>query len=792
MQVLFTHIIPKSSMQFLTNLISRYYEFDTEEFRKRQIFVICLSIITIPLSVIGVYHFFLNNYLYAVIDISMAVICVMAIFILRRLPSSKGLFRISTVGFFVLLMYWMIDGAMQGTASLWILCFPLIIFFMLGKKEGLFWAIALLLCCLAVFVLPKEVLNFYTYSIEYKIRFILSLSMIILITYQYESIRDIESNKLQSEKTKLAIEIKNSEKIKSALEAAIENFKLEVRYRIKTEANLQIARNNLEVRIKERTFELEKINQELKKEISDRKKIEDELQKSEEKFRKMADLLPQTIFELDEKSHLTYSNLRGFELTGYLPEDMNKKNALELLFPEDIERLKKDIYLLLNNQRPVKEEYALVTKSGKEVPVLIYAQPIFRNSVIRGVRGIVVDIEHRKKEEKALLIAKETAEKANESKNNFMAIMSHELRTPMNGVMGMAELLSLTSLDDQQKKYVDAVNYSGNAFLKILDNILDLTRIEANKYDIENEVFDLRTTVENVINLFSGSAIINKIELILKIDDSIPKMLFGDSNRLAQVLSNIIANAQKFTEEGQIELNISKIYQTHNSVKLRFEISDTGIGISEEDLENIFDAFSQVDSSTTRQHGGTGLGLAIVKEIIELMDGELGVESNLGKGSLFWFELALQKLDHSIGTNKDTQNTRESKPKTSSLARAKLLLVEDDLINQLVISEMLKNLGQTIEISSSGIEALENLKSNEYDLIFMDCLMPGMDGLETTRQIRLYEDKTEKKDRVPIIALTAKAMTGEKEKCLQSGMDDYLKKPVTIQELRDTLKYYLS
>jgi len=778
-------------MHLLSEFINRYHHFKTEELRKRQIYVIFLSITSILFFIIGISHFFHQNYLFAVIDITAAFVLIITIFLLRHLQSSKILFRLSSAGLLAILVYWLANGAVQGTASLWALVFPLIIFFMHGKKEGLIWITVLMFCCLAVYFLPNDLFDFYRYSAEFKIRYILTLSLILFFTYQYESIRNFESQRLQSEKKKLANEIKKSEQIQSALKIAIDNFKLEVKHRKKTEESLQLAKDNLEVRIKDRTFELVKINKELKKEIVDRKKIESELQKSEVKFRDMANLLPQTIFELDENSNITYSNLRGFELTEYSSEDIAKDIPVSLLFPDDKERLQKDINSILNNDRPVKEEYTLVTRTGKRIPVLIYGQPIFQNERIKGVRGLVVDITSRKREEKTLLEAKEAAEKANETKSNFMAIMSHELRTPMNGVMGLTELLSLTDLDKRQKKYVDAVYYSGNAFLKILDNILDLTRIEANKYEIKNEVFDIRTAVENVVNLFSGSAIINNIELVLKIDESIPKTMISDSNRLTQILSNIIANAQKFTEKGSIEINIFKIYQTHNSIRLRFEISDTGIGIPEEDLSTIFNAFTQVDSSTTRQHGGTGLGLAIVKEIVELMGGEIGVKSKLNQGSTFWFEMGMQKLDHTLGMNQTDQKLPGIAPSTPITRQSKLLLVEDDLINQLVITEMLKSLGQSVEISSNGIEALETIKTNNYDLIFMDCLMPGMDGLETTKQIRLHEDKIDQKHRVPIVALTAKAMAGEKEKCIQSGMDDYLKKPVTIQELKDTLQNYL-
>ncbi|MBU3916547.1 response regulator [bacterium] len=401
------------------------------------------------------------------------------------------------------------------------------------------------------------------------------------------------------------------------------------------------------------------------------------------------------------------------------------------------------------------------------------------------------DITERKRAEESLIKAKETAEKANKAKDNFMATMSHELRTPLNGVLGIAKLLLLSEMNEQQRKHLESIFNSGNALLKVLDSVLDLARIEANKFELEIVDFDLRKTVDQVIQLFSGSAEIKGVELVYEIKDDVPTTLKGDHNRVGQVLSNIIANALKFTEKGSIVLVVSALEKKKGNITLRFEISDTGIGISKDKLSHIFQSFTQVDSSTTRKYGGTGLGLTIARSIIDLMGGKIGVESELDRGSDFWFEIP---FGMSSSTMDKIPESTENQQETDIISRAdyKILIVEDDLVSQQVITGMLKQLGYKPSVSPNGMEALDKITRTSYDLVFMDCLMPEMDGFETTRLVRNHEKSLESSKQVPIIALTAKAMKGDREQCLTAGMNDYLTKPLFLHNLQRVLHKFLS
>jgi signal transduction histidine kinase/DNA-binding response OmpR family regulator len=387
------------------------------------------------------------------------------------------------------------------------------------------------------------------------------------------------------------------------------------------------------------------------------------------------------------------------------------------------------------------------------------------------------------------------AEASNYAKSRFLANMSHEIRTPMNGIIGMNDLMLKTSLSPAQTKYAVAIHNSSELLLSIINDILDLSKIEAGRTDLENVPFDPREAVKSSIGLFVNKVNQKGLALETAIVDDFPPVLVGDPSRFVQILNNLISNAIKFTDSGKITVALTVRELKNNSLLLRCEVRDTGIGISAGSLTNIFNNFAQADSSTTRKYGGTGLGLAIAKHLSELMGGTIGVDSEQGKGSTFWFTAQFGLPASEITA---VAKVGALQPLLDhSLSWARVLVVEDNPVNQDLCTEMLHYFGCNATLADSGAKALEALETQAYDLVLMDCQMPGMDGYEVTRIIRRRE--LEKGAGVPendrpklkIIALTANAFLGDREKCITAGMDDYLAKPFSLQQLNQVLLHWL-
>ncbi|WP_052090367.1 ATP-binding protein [Desulfosporosinus sp. HMP52] len=379
----------------------------------------------------------------------------------------------------------------------------------------------------------------------------------------------------------------------------------------------------------------------------------------------------------------------------------------------------------------------------------------------------------------------EKADAENKAKSQFLANMSHEIRTPMNGVMGMLQLLEMTELSEKQADYIRVSKTSSESLLKVINDILDYSKLQSGKVKIEKLKIHLDKFLDEIKTLFMVSILNKGITLNVFIDDDVPRVLLGDSFRLRQVLSNIIGNAIKFTTSGRIDVSIREIKQdSKNEVCLEFVVKDTGIGISQKNIKDIFNSFSQADSTITRQYGGTGLGLPICKGLVELMQGKIWAESIEGVGSRFYFTCVLDRCAEEEVNAKATEvGFEEDIAKKGGL---KLLIVEDDTINRMVIEKFVKLKNWEFVSVGNGKEAIDVYQNNSFDIILMDIQMPVLDGYNATGIIRMFE--SQKSIHTPIIALTSYALKGDREKCLESGMDDYLTKPINISDFYLTVE----
>ena len=384
----------------------------------------------------------------------------------------------------------------------------------------------------------------------------------------------------------------------------------------------------------------------------------------------------------------------------------------------------------------------------------------------------------------ALEHACNAAESASRAKSEFLATMSHEIRTPMNGVIGMTDLLLDSKLSPSQAEYAKTVQRSGRALLTIINDILDFSKIEADRMTLEEVNFDLTHVAQGVIDLFSSDAQRKGLKITNRFEDLCVTQLWGDPSRLRQVLMNLVGNAVKFTERGSIEIVFScHLDRDSSSGELRVEVRDTGMGIDSEVAHVLFEPFIQGDSTTLRRFGGTGLGLAISRRLVELMGGRIGVKSQPGAGSRFWFTVV-------VGLARTIEAEASSPPRPlpiegNGCEPLRVLIVEDDSINKLVAVRMVEKLGHEALVVSSGIEALHALEDDVFDIVLMDCEMPEMDGYMATREIR---SKDVPVSDVPIVAMTANALKGDREKCIAVGMNDYITKPVTLDRLAEVLQ----
>jgi PAS domain S-box-containing protein len=511
--------------------------------------------------------------------------------------------------------------------------------------------------------------------------------------------------------------------------------------------------------------------------------IQKMLEFNESKFRELSDTAGECLWEIDANAIYQKIDERSLIVKGFSPIELIG-NHFALNMPVE-DRNKFETYFSKAKESRVSFQVELRSqaKSGELLWEKITATPIITNSNhLVGYRGSSISVTEAKSQETVLIKAKEDAEAGTRAKSQFLAIMSHEIRTPMNGVIGMAELLLETKLNSKQKEYVSTIVSSGYSLLQLLNDILDLSKIESNKFELERSSFDLRKLVCDAAELMAASKPNNPVELLVNMDRNVPQFVTGDSTRLRQVLMNLLGNSVKFTKKGSIILEVSTIKLTQLNVDLEIKIIDTGIGIPADKLEHIFNNFSQADASTTRNFGGTGLGLAVSRQIIELMGGEIGVESHEGGGSVFTVS-----INYPLAESSSIEDTNEIK--IQNINERNILLVEDNLVNQKIAISLLQNIGYSVALALNGNEAVNQCDNSKFDAILMDCQMPLMDGYEATVAIRAGVSEN---NSTPIIAMTANVMSGDREKCLDVGMNDYLPKPINNISLKSILEKHIN
>ena len=401
--------------------------------------------------------------------------------------------------------------------------------------------------------------------------------------------------------------------------------------------------------------------------------------------------------------------------------------------------------------------------------------------VVKVATDLIRELEERGEELEA---ARERAEEASRVKGQFLANMSHEIRTPMNGVIGMAALLADTRLSSEQAEYVRLLRGSGEALLGIINDILDFSRVEAGKLTLDPKPFDLPALLEGTLGPLRPEAARKQLALALVPDPDVPRLVLGDAGRVRQVLTNLLGNAVKFTARGGVTLRVRTLHASAEGCRIRFEVEDTGPGIDADTLARLFQPFTQADGSTTRRFGGTGLGLAISRMLAELMGGEVGVESHPGQGSTFWVVLPFGPVTAAAAIRAVERAPSVAPPPAAAAHGAeavRVLLVEDDPLNRYLAERFLAQCGCDVVVAEHGREAVERVGRERFAMVFMDCLMPVLDGYQATREIRAAEPEGR---HLPIVALTANAMSGDREKCLAAGMDDFVSKPVSREALQ--------
>ncbi|HEY1048446.1 MAG TPA: ATP-binding protein [Prosthecobacter sp.] len=513
-----------------------------------------------------------------------------------------------------------------------------------------------------------------------------------------------------------------------------------------------------------------------------------ELATSEERFALAVRGTNDGIWDWDIRSGAVFFSPRWKSMIGYADSELDNSFATfeKLLHPDDHHRVMESLDDYLCSRIPrYAVEFRFLHKDGNWRWILARGRAL-RDADGKPYRmaGSHTDVTERKKDEEELRHARQAAEAANSAKSVFLANMSHEIRTPMNGIIGMGELLLGTKLDGTQREYLEMLKNSADSLMELLNDVLDFSKIEAGKMELDSHEFDLNEIITESVQGMNVRAFQKRLVLLHHIAPEVPPRLIGDDGRLRQILLNLIGNAIKFTHKGGVTIEVGVESETADLIMLHFKINDTGIGIVGSMHQRIFEAFTQAETSTTRRYGGTGLGLAICRDLVELMHGRIWVESQPDVGSTFHFTAAFGRTS---GISIKPVSPR-TEPVLTAPASMRVLVVEDGHVNQLVSSRMLEGRGHIVTVAETGKAAIRLVKETAFDAILMDVQMPGLNGLETTAAIREMEQ--ESGAHVPIIAMTANAMRGDRELCLAAGMDDYIAKPLRSVELFQTVEKF--
>ncbi len=510
-----------------------------------------------------------------------------------------------------------------------------------------------------------------------------------------------------------------------------------------------------------------------------KKQSESNLKFQKQKFESILESLNDAICEVDSNGCIIYANNAAKTILSFLEKELYSLPFYQFFEFSGFNKKENIIKQVLDGHF-LYDDNATLYQKNKSTPISLVLSPIQNSQKKPTLALIFRDISKQKHHEKELTKAKEQAELGSKAKSEFLATISHEIRTPLNGVIGMSNLLIDTDLNEEQLQFTNSIKYSGNALLSIINDVLDFSKIEAGEMQLENIHFNLPLIFKNLHDIFSIKFKENKIKFTSFMSPRLPEFIDGDPTKIRQILINLVGNAYKFTHSGQVIISAQEISRNNNKINIRFSVKDTGVGISNKSKENLFQSFSQVDSSTTRKYGGTGLGLSISKRLTEMMGSTILLDSEEGKGSEFHFQ-----IEFNISSKKTI-----SKPKiiTYDGQGKHILIVEDNKINQLLAVKILEKLNFKVTVAENGLLGVESFQNNLYDLILMDCQMPVLDGYEATKLIR---ELNEKGLNVPIIGLTANAMKGDREVCLNAGMNDYLTKPINVALLQATLKNWL-